>query len=269
MILLRGTVDGRIAPARDGFRVKRTSLGIVDAAVRHAISLSHLHELPDDKVEELLAGALRVRIPAGAVTHREGDSPAHLELVLSGLVRVYVSSPDGRTMTIRYCRPGALMGAMSLYMTPFTMPATTQALVDAEILRLSAPTVRRLADTDVRAARALLRELGERAQSFAAELSGSAFATVRQKVARHLLDLAATSATSATSATDAAERHPDLAAVISQSHLADAVGTVREVVVRILRELRSEGIVRTGRDRIVILDPDRLIQEQASWNSGS
>lgn len=235
----------------------------MDAAVRVAISKSHLRDVPDDAVDELLSGATMVWIPAGSVTHREGDSPAHLELVMSGLVRVYVSSTDGRTMTIRYCRPGALMGAMSLFLTPFALPATTQALVDAEILKLSPTTARRIGTSDVRVARAFLRELAERAQSFAAELSGSVFATVRQRVARHLLDLAADSAPDARR-----EGRPELVAAVSQRDLADAVGTVREVVVRVLRELRSEDIVRTGRDRIVIVDPDRLIQEQA-WNPGS
>jgi CRP/FNR family cyclic AMP-dependent transcriptional regulator len=40
------------------------------------------------------------------------------------------------------------------------------------------------------------------------------------------------------------------------------------VVVRVLRELRQEGVVWTGRDQIVIADPARLIQEHG-WNPGS
>ena len=55
---------------------------------------------------------------------------------------------------------------------------------------------------------------------------------------------------------------------VSQQDLANAVGTVREVVVRVLRELRQDGLVRTERDRIVLLEPTRLIQEQG-WNQGS
>ena len=53
--------------------------------------------------------------------------------------------------------------------------------------------------------------------------------------------------------------------LVSQRDLAEAVGTVREVVVRVLRELRQEGVVRTERDRIVIVEPARLIHEQG-WN---
>jgi CRP/FNR family transcriptional regulator, cyclic AMP receptor protein len=135
------------------------------------------------------------------------------------VVRVFVTALDGRTMTIRYCRPGALIGAA----------------------------------------------VSERVLSFVWELSGSAFATVRQRVARHLLDLASERVRG-----PAAEQRSgsELVVKVSQRELAEAVGTAREVVVRVLRELRQEGVVRTGRDQIVIADPARLIQEYG-WNPSS
>jgi CRP/FNR family cyclic AMP-dependent transcriptional regulator len=229
----------------------------MDADVRAAVLMSHLHELPPDVVEDLLTSAVRMKIPAGSVTHREGEPAPHLELVISGVVRGFVSAPD-RTMTVRYCRPGALIGAVSLFATGFIMPAATQALVDAELLKLSPAVVRRAVARDARVAQAFLGELSERVLSYVYEIPGNTFATVRQRVARHLLDLAA-------------QRGPGREAVaeivvpVSQQELADAVGTVREVVVRVLRELRRDGVVRTERDRIVILDPARLVAGQG-WN---
>ncbi|WP_156727953.1 Crp/Fnr family transcriptional regulator [Streptomyces apocyni] len=233
----------------------------MDAGIRAAVQRSHLRALPDDVLDGLMARAVRTRIPRGSVTHREGEDPPHLELVVSGVVRVFVTAQDGRTMTIRYCRSGALIGAISLFATGFAMPASTQALVDAELLRLSPPAVQRAVTRDVRVAHALLGELADRALGFARELQGSAFATVRERVARHLLDLASERAAHPE---DLARR--EFVVSVSQRELAEAVGTVREVVVRVLRELREDGVVRTGRDRIVIVDPLRLVQEQG-WNS--
>lgn len=230
----------------------------MDADVRAAVLKSHLRELPLDVVEEVLTGAVRMKIPAGSVTHREGEPAPHLELVISGVVRGFVTAPDGRTMTVRYARPGALIGAVSLFARPFTMPAATQALVDAELLRLSPAVVRRAVARDTRVAHAFLSELSERVLSFVDEIPGNTFTTVRQRVARHLLDLAA-------------QREPEREALaeivvpVSQQELADAVGTVREVVVRELRELRRDGVVRTERGHIVILDPARLVPGQ-EWN---
>jgi CRP/FNR family transcriptional regulator len=232
---------------------------VVDDRVRTAVAASHLRGLPDGLLSDLFAHARPVRIPAGRVLHRAGEDQRHVELVLRGLVRVYASAPDGRTLTMRYCRAGAIMGALSLYAEAFVMPATTQAVTDADVLAIRPAVVRRLADSDIHLARALLYELSERASMFAAEIGSSALANVRQRVARHLLDLAA-------------ERQRDavLVAQIKQQDLADAVGTVREVVVRTLRELRQEGLIGTGRTGIVISHPERLLAETyPGWNIGS
>jgi len=237
----------------------------VDAQVSLAVSRSNLRDLPGDVLDELMAGASRVQIPAESVTHWEGEPAPFLELVVSGVVRVFVTALDGRTMTIRYCRPGALIGAASLFPTEYAMPAPTQALVDAELLRMSPTMARRVAERDVRVATALLSEVSERVLSFVWELSGSAFATVRQRVARHLLDLASERVRDPASEQRSGS---ELTVNVSQRELAEAVGTAREVVVRVLRELRQEGVVRTGRDQIVIADPTQLIQEYG-WNPSS
>jgi len=186
---------------------------------------------------------------------------------VSGLIRVFVTARDGRTMTVRYCRAGALIGVVSLFASPFSLPATIQALTDAELLAFRPSVVQRAAERDARVARALLDELSERVLSFIAEIPGSAFATVRQRVARHLLDLASESQTG-----------PELVAAVGQQDLADAVGTVREVVVRALRELRQAGRLETRRHEIVLLDPEGLLEDAdvgaagtnvpVRWNQG-
>ncbi len=75
---------------------------------------------------------------------------------------------------------------------------------------------------------------------------------MRQRVARHLLDLASQH-----------QQGPRLVAPINQQDLADAAGTVREMVVRVLRQLRAEGTVATERHGIIVLAPDRLLADIA------
>jgi CRP/FNR family transcriptional regulator, cyclic AMP receptor protein len=241
---------------------ERAAVPSKDDQVQAAIAASHLRGLPPDVMAELVAGARLRAASAGHTLHRVGDAERHVELVVAGLVRVHASAPDGRTLTLRYCRRGALMGILSLYAEPFVMPATTEVVVDAELLAITPAVLRGLADRDVRVARALLHELSERATAFAAEIGGSAFATVRQRVARHLLDRAIPS-----------QPGGKLVAALSQQELADAVGTVREVVVRTLRELRQAGVVETGRGGIGLRAPERLLAEAypdpgRNWNTG-
>lgn len=234
------------------------ALDDLDNASRRALAASNLGNLPREVLTQLTAGATRLSIPARKTFHHQGEKSPHLELVLAGLLRVQLSAADGRTMTVRYCRAGALLGVATLY-AAVVRPFSISALSDSELLSLRPMTVRAWADRDSRVAHALLVETSERVMSFVAEFSGHAFANVRQRIARHLLDLASD------------QRHPDeLVASISQQELADAVGSVREVVVRVLRELREEGSVETARDRIIIRDPERLSGiGSRPWNESS
>lgn len=220
------------------------------ASVQTAFEMSHLGSLPMETKDRLVSSATLLTVPARSTLHRERDEVAHLELVVSGLLRAYVTALDGRTLTVRYCRAGSLLGAVSLFSSPFSMPASVQAVTDSEVLAMSAPFVKHAVERDVALARALIDELSDRVMSFISEIPGSAFASVRQRVARHLLDLA--SATQTRSA---------LRATISQQELADAVGSVREVVVRSLRELREDGLVSTGNEGITLLNPVELSAE--------
>ncbi|NKX50272.1 Crp/Fnr family transcriptional regulator [Arthrobacter deserti] len=190
--------------------------------------------------------------------------------MVSGLVKFYATAPDGRTITVRYCRRGSLMGLVSLFAPDFALPASAVALTDSEMMRLSPLRARNAAARELPVAQAFLRELSERVLGFMAEIPGSAFTSVRQRVARHLLDLAAGAddAGQAVLPVAWAGAAPELAVRTTQQELAEAVGSVREVVVRILRELRAAGVVRTERDRIVVVEPGRLA-ELAIWNPGS
>jgi CRP/FNR family cyclic AMP-dependent transcriptional regulator len=240
-----------------------------DAPALQAVAASQLGSLPGPLLGDLLAGSTLVRVPAGTVTHCEGDPAPHLELMVSGLLKFYATAPDGRTITVRYCRRGSLMGVVSLFAPHFALPASAVALTDTELVRLSPGRVRGAAARELPVAQMFLRELSERVLGFMAEIPGSALTSVRQRVARHLLDLAAGADTGQLAlVASGSSACPELAARTTQQELAQAVGSVREVVVRILRDLREAGVVRTERDRIVIVEPGRLA-ELAIWNPSS
>ena len=218
-----------------------------DAEVRDALDRSNLAAVPPRVLEAALESAELRHRDAGSMLHRTGDDRPHCEVVVRGLVRVYVSAPDGRSLTIRYCRVGAMLGVASMYHPEFAMPANVQAVTDVWVLALRAGRVRDAAEGHPELARALLTELSERAMSFASEIAAGVFTTVPQRVASHLLDLAA-----------ATQHGPELVAETGQRELAEAVGSVREVVDRALQDLRAEGVVQTARRRVTILDPEAL-----------
>jgi len=222
-----------------------------DPVVLDAVAHSQLRDLPPDVLSSLTSGASRVRAPAGTAVRDFGEPGPYLMLLVDGFLRVFVRAPDGRTLTVRYLRRGDLSGAVSLFTPGYTLAATVEALVDSDLVSLRGDVVKGLAETNLLVARAVMSELSERVVDFVAEIPGSVFSTVRQRVARHLLDLASEQ-----------RRDDRLIARVSQQGLAEAVGSVREVVVRVLRDLRAEGVIRTGHGGIELLLPDRLVDEQ-------
>jgi len=151
-------------------------------------------------------------------------------------------------MTVRYSRRGDIVGAATVFAGQ--LPNTgVQAIVDSSVLVLRPQSVRDLAATDLGFANVLLHDLAERATAYISELASTTLSSLRQNVIRHLLDLAVP---------DPGGNGPVVR--LSQQALAEHVGTVREVVGRILRDLKDQGLVATRRDEIVLVDAARLLE---------
>ena len=226
---------------------------VADQDVADALRRSFLGKLPRDVVEELVAGGHRSEYPAGSTIYREGSAP-RAELVVRGLLRVYMTSPEGRQVTVRYAREAEVLGIAVIVGGPANV--SVQTLADSSLFSLDARRLTAAARRDGRVAWALAEELNRRLYDTLQQTAINTFGSVKQRVAAHLLDLAS-----------AQQRPKDrLLARVSQQELADAVGSVREVVARALRELRLAGLVATGPDSVVIVDPTGLHQE--SWSTG-
>jgi CRP/FNR family cyclic AMP-dependent transcriptional regulator len=224
---------------------------VADREVAKAVAGSFLAGLPADLVAGLLAAGERTDYPAGSTIYRQGSYPRTL-LVVGGLLRVYMSSPEGRQVTIRYARPGDVLGIAVLVGGPADVGV--QTLAESGLFRVDAAMLRAAAHRHAGVAWALAEELNRRLYDTLQQAAINTFGSVRQRVAAHLLDLAS------------AQQRPggQLMARVSQQELADAVGSVREVVARVLREFRRDRLVATAPDRIHVLDPAGLHTQ--SWN---
>lgn len=234
--------------ADDGSRGSAGGSGFrFDAEVASAVAASNLGMLGTERLDRLLEGVGDRLVAPGALVQWDGETRPHLHLVVAGVIRMFVRAPDGRSMTVRYCRTGSLIGVASLFATEFRLPVSIEALSAGRVLDLRPALVTELAARDPMIAGVMLVETSERVQAFVEELHHTSFMTVPQRVARHVLDLAV------------ADEAGMLAAKMSQEALAAATGTVREVAARALRELRDQGLVRTERGRIRVVDPDGLV----------
>ncbi len=209
--------------------------------------------VPIGTIESLVAGGRVIDFRAGRTMYTEADAE-RLAVMMHGLLRVYMHAGDGRQVTVRYVRAGDLLGVPALIGGP--APVFVQAVTDGAAFFFDIGRVKRVARNDASLAWALAEESVHRLYDVLEELAGNTFASVRQRVARHLLDLA----------TSRLDTSRTLTAFVNQQDLANSVGSVREVVARVLAELRSEHLVRTSPGRVEILDPLRMSHEL--WSRG-
>lgn len=205
-----------------------------------------LATLASDVRERLLAEAVRIYVPAGVLVYRADERP-RVVIVIHGLLRIFLSSSEGRQTTVRYVRSGDVAGLALVVGGPG--PMSIQAMTAATVAALRVDTLRLLLATDPGVARACAEELTRQLYRAFDEISEQAFLSVRQRVIHQLLDLASPGA------------GPTLVVHASQQDVADAVGSVREVVTRTLGELRGEGLIETSRDVIVLRDPIKLAED--------
>jgi CRP/FNR family cyclic AMP-dependent transcriptional regulator len=223
---------------------------VLDELVVDGLRGGFLLAMPRDAAEHLLAEAIRIRAPAGALLYRDGETPRVL-VVVSGLLRVFLSSVDGRQVTVRYAHSGDVAGLIMVL--DGLAPTSVQAMTTASVVALRVETLRSLIASDRAVAQVCAEELSRQLHQALDDISQQAFLSVRQRVARQLLALASTG------------RGRHLVVRLSQQELADAVGSVREVVGRTLHQLRDEGLVARSPDGIELLDPVRLSDEVATY----
>jgi CRP/FNR family transcriptional regulator, cyclic AMP receptor protein len=224
---------------------------MVDRDVDEALASSFLAGLPAEVAAQLRAEGEQAEYPAGVTIYRPGASP-QTALVVHGLLRVYLSSAEGRQVTVRYARPGEVLGIAVLVGGPARVGV--QTVQPSSLFRISLRTLTAAAQRDPRVSWAIAEELNRRLYEVLEQTAVTAFGSVKQRVAAHLLDLAATGQ----------QPRGRLAAQVTQQELADAVGSVREVVARALRDFRVAGIVATAPDQVRILDAARLYVESGA-----
>jgi CRP/FNR family transcriptional regulator, cyclic AMP receptor protein len=120
---------------------------MADRDVGDALARSFPADLPPELAGRLQAEGERADYPAGTTVYRVGSDPQAV-LVVGGLLRVYLMSAEGRRVTVRYARPGDVLGIAVLVGGPAS--TGVQALEASSLFRISLRTLTAAARTDSR-----------------------------------------------------------------------------------------------------------------------
>jgi CRP-like cAMP-binding protein len=198
--------------------------------------------LPRALWTEIISTATSIEVPAQSSILGAGAS-RQVVAVLGGLARVFLRAGAGAEATIGYARAGQLIGLAQVLGVD---ELGAEAVTGTRVARISSVRMRALLAERPEVAWRMIEWQAECLVGAMRSITEGVHEPVTARVARHLVDMSMT------------VPGGQVVAPVTHHYLAAAVGTVREVATRALRELRRLGLVETGPGHIVLLDPEAL-----------
>ncbi|WP_378940922.1 Crp/Fnr family transcriptional regulator [Mesorhizobium sp. ANAO-SY3R2] len=201
-------------------------------------------------LDRVLVQARSLRIAKDqSVFEQEGEAHSFF-LLLDGHVRVVKTTPDGQQVIVRYISPGELMGiAHALGRT--TYPASAIAAVDCVVLAWPGNLWPELVGSFPSFGASTYKTVGSRLQEAQARVVELATEQVEQRVAHALLRLVKQTG-----------RKTDEGILIdfpiSRQDIAEMTGTTLHTVSRLLTAWEEKGLVKSGRQKVTVVEPHRL-----------
>jgi len=150
---------------------------------------SLMSELPTCLLTELFAGAELVRLRAGAVLFRAGDSSNGCYRVEDGLLKVTMVSSSGAERILAFLSRDAIVGELST-IDGLPRSATVVAVRDAAVRLLSRAAFEAFAEKHPKLYKALVRVLANRLRATDTAVAASSFLSLKGRMAQTLLELA-------------------------------------------------------------------------------
>jgi CRP-like cAMP-binding protein len=202
--------------------------------------------LPDDQVSDLASIAVEKPYARSATIFSEGEPGAGFYVVLTGRVKIFKLSPDGKEQILHIFGPGEPFGEVPVF-EGRAFPAHAEALENSTALYFPRNAFVSLIKGNPSLALNMLAVLSRRLRTFTVLVDNLALKEVPGRLAAHLLYLSQLK-----HGTD------DLELDISKGQLASMLGTIPETLSRILARLTKHGYIESGSRHIRILDRPAL-----------
>jgi len=199
-----------------------------------------LRDAPADCLERLRNESSLIRAPAGTHLFDEHASCSAFPIVLDGVIRISKLGPDGREITLYRVTPGescVLTSGCLLSGIPYN--AAGIAETDVTLIGISRSLFDMLLLKHEPFRRHVFGLFAERLADLTLLVEEVAFRRLDQRLAALLV-----------------ARGPSLRT--THQALADELGSVREIVTRLLGQFAASGWVQLAREQITVIDRDAL-----------
>jgi CRP/FNR family cyclic AMP-dependent transcriptional regulator len=186
--------------------------------------------------------AVRKRYPRNTIIIEQGDEANTLYLLVSGRVKIYMPGDDAKEVVLREVGPGSYVGELAM-LVGGTRSASVRTVEDSTFLVLTQHSFNQIITAHPQIALTLLRDLAQRVCELTEDVGDLALLDVYGRIVK-LLEHSAVE-----------EHGRRITGRLTHQDIADRVGSSREMVSKILKDLRVGGYLAVEKKRIVLLRP--------------
>jgi CRP/FNR family transcriptional regulator len=175
--------------------------------------------------------------------------PAHaFYVIVTGQVKLYKSSPEGKEQTLYLLRPGDPFGMCTAFAID-SFPANAMALEESGVLMIPGPVMETVATSEPRLLMNIIQILSDRLKESMTLIESLSLKEIPQRLASFLLH----------ALTRERDRETNrLELTITQRELAKILGSTPEALSRAVRKMSNAGILAMDGRTIRILDREAL-----------
>ena len=205
-----------------------------------AIERGPLSKLDDDALRPLLRRAVTKSYPKNTIIISEGDKTEGLYIIVAGRVRIFLANENGKEVTLGVEGPGEYFGEMTLDGGPRSASVVT--LEPSRFLVVPRADLEAFLGEHPAFAVHVLGKLIRRVRILTNNVKSLALQDVYGRMVRLMMELS-----------DAVGEERVVREKLTQQDIADRVGSSREMVNRVMKELTTGGYVAVRDGRHVIL----------------
>jgi len=217
-----------------------------DILLKRLKTVDFLNGLDTKALEQIAQNATWKVYPANEVVFWEGDTESNLYYLHYGMLKVLKASNDGREQVLRLIKAGETFNEVGV-LAKRKNPATAIALEESGVWLIPCKAIEAVLLEHPQVALQIIENMADKfvdLVSLAADLS---LRSVKARFAKLLLEQAKGGVIERRSWT-------------TQTEMASRLGTVPDVLSRVIREFTKGGIIEMDKKRIRILNEERLAE---------
>ncbi len=220
------------------------------------VSLRSLKHVPlfaglnEEELKEIRTIAATMQVEKRKILFSDCEESNGLYVLLSGKVKLYKVSPEGKEQIIHVISPPDTFAEASVFLKG-SHPFYAETLSDCQLLFFPKRDFQRVIKKSSRLSSNMTIALSQYVKRYALLIEDLSLKEVPSRIAKYLLDLSLKQSKEAKSP---GEVELDL----SRSQLASRLGTIRETFSKNLAKMKAKGIIDVKKNRILILDRGAL-----------